>query len=96
MVVLKRKSRMVSFRLTEDEHDALLKTCVANGARSVSDFTRTWMCDILARNGRLGGEAVEAKVEQLRAWVQQLDGKIEYLARLTDRSSPKDRSKAAS
>ena len=40
MVILKRRSRLVTFRLSADEHDALTQTCMAVGARSVADFVR--------------------------------------------------------
>jgi hypothetical protein len=82
MSVLKRKTRMVSFRLTEEEYNTLMQTCVANGARSVSDFTRERMCEALFRNAGLDGKPVEDKVEALRSQVRQLDNKVKRLARL--------------
>jgi hypothetical protein len=82
MSVLKRKTRMVSFRLTEEEYNTLMQTCVANGARSVSDFTRERMCEALFRNVGLDGQLVEDKVEALRSQVRQLDNKVKRLARM--------------
>ena len=82
MSVLRRKTRMVSFRLTEEEYNTLLETCVANGARSVSDFTRERMCEVLFRNVGPDGKPVEARVEELRSKVQQLDNKVKRLARM--------------
>ena len=87
-VLTNRKSRMVSFRLTEDEYDILLRTCVDSGARSVSDFARTWMCDVLFQKRGTVGQPVEAKIEQLRCWLQQLDSSVKSLARMRERSSP--------
>lgn len=40
MLVLKRRSRLVTFRVSADEHDALMRSCVASGARSIADFAR--------------------------------------------------------
>ncbi|MBV8820159.1 MAG: hypothetical protein JO022_17495, partial [Acidobacteriaceae bacterium] len=40
MVVLKRRSRLVTFRVSADEYDTLMKSCVASGARSIADFAR--------------------------------------------------------
>jgi len=39
--VLKKRSRLVSFRLPADQYEALRGFCASTGARSVSDFTRT-------------------------------------------------------
>jgi len=41
MVVLTRRSKLVSFRVSEEEHEALSRSCVASGARSVAEFART-------------------------------------------------------
>ena len=40
MLVLKRRSRLVTFRVSADEHDALMRSCVSSGARSIADFAR--------------------------------------------------------
>jgi hypothetical protein len=40
MVVLKRRSMMVTFRLSSEEHEALTKACMECGARSIADFAR--------------------------------------------------------
>ena len=40
MSVLKRKSRIVTFRATPDEYDALGRSCLESGARSISAFAR--------------------------------------------------------
>jgi hypothetical protein len=39
--LLKRRSRLLSFRLTQDEFDGLRAACLVKGARNVSDFART-------------------------------------------------------
>lgn len=40
MVVLRRRSRVVTFRVSAGEYDALSKACTQSGARSISDFAR--------------------------------------------------------
>ena len=40
MPVQKRKSRIVTFRISGEEYDALEQACAACGARSVSEFAR--------------------------------------------------------
>lgn len=83
MRVLRRKTRMVSFRVTEEEYNRLLETCVANGARSISDFTRERMCEVMLHNPRPNGKPVEAEIEELRSKIRQLDHKVKRLARMS-------------
>ena len=40
MTVLKRRSRLVTFRVSADEYETLTKACVGSGARSIAEFTR--------------------------------------------------------
>lgn len=40
MPVLKRRSRLVTFRVSDDEYQVLSKCCVHSGARSVAEFAR--------------------------------------------------------
>ena len=42
----KRRSRTVSFRLSEEEYGSLKNVTTTCGARSVSEFTRSVACDI--------------------------------------------------
>lgn len=41
MVVLTRRSKLISFRVSAEEHELLSKSCVASGARSVAEFARS-------------------------------------------------------
>lgn len=40
MGILKRRSMLVSFRVSVEEHDQLQASCLRSGARSISDFVR--------------------------------------------------------
>lgn len=40
MVVLRPRSRLVTFRVSAEEYDALTKSCIDCGARSIADFAR--------------------------------------------------------
>jgi hypothetical protein len=40
MVVLKRRSRLVTFRASAEEYEALVQSCIESGARSIADFAR--------------------------------------------------------
>ncbi len=41
MPVIKPRTRLVNFRLTDDEYDHLIAACSLRGARSLSDFARS-------------------------------------------------------
>jgi hypothetical protein len=43
---LKRRSRIVSFRLSDEEYDSLRTVSSTRGARSVSEFTRSVACGV--------------------------------------------------
>ena len=74
MAVLKRRTRMVNFRLSEDEYEYLKNTCLTEGARSISDFARAAVCRTLTNHTAPPGEPLDA-------WVRKLDGKVEELDR---------------
>jgi hypothetical protein len=40
MGVLKKRTRLISFRLSDEEYQTLLAITAAQGARSISDFSR--------------------------------------------------------
>lgn len=40
MAVLKKRRRLVTFRVTDDEYNQLRNVCQSEGYRSVSDFAR--------------------------------------------------------
>ena len=69
MNALKRRSRMVSFRLSEEEYEGLKHICMTAGARSLSDIARDAV-------QRLLGNATENKADndaQLRVLYEKLD-----------------------
>ena len=52
MAVDRKRSRLVSFRLSEQEYQNLHNSTLVDGARSVSDFARRALCTTLDSNGR--------------------------------------------
>ena len=75
MAVLKRRTRMVNFRLFEDEYEGLRSACLAGGVRSISDFARAAVCRSLVAGPRSSSD------EPLHVWVRTLDGKVQELDR---------------
>lgn len=53
-MVFKRRNRLISFRLSEEEYESLRTLCVTEGARSVSDYARSALCQVMT-NGSANG-----------------------------------------
>ena len=83
MNMLKRRSRMVSFRLSEEEYEGLKHICITVGARSLSDIARDAVQRLLSNN-------TESKIdgdEQLRVLYERMDAldhEVKRLAGLVD------------
>lgn len=82
-MVLKRRSRLVSFRLSEEEYQELCSACISSGARSISDLARTaldqWISSSNAADNCVFTSqmcALDAKVRQLRSEVEQLSKRL--------------------
>jgi len=84
MTIFKRRTRIVSFRLSEDEYEQIRAVCIANGVRSISDFargaTRNWALNLPDESGDL----VRAKMLQLDEKISELDGKFRKLNQLLE------------
>ncbi len=80
MPVLKRRTRIVSFRLSEEEYEALMRYCVAHGARSISDYARIVACrpHDHTKSGAAARKS-ERSIRQLRNRVEELDRIIQQL-----------------
>lgn len=55
MSVLKKKSKVITFRASPDEYEALATSCSESGARSISAFARS---AVLERVHLMGGRQV--------------------------------------
>jgi len=94
MAVIKRRSKMVSFRLSEQEYQDLLMLCEQRGSRSISDLARDAVFNLLLSgrpagsvNGHGGaahadGSVIEHKVHVLDGRMQELDREVRRLAGL--------------
>ena len=69
---------MISVRLSEEEHAALVRLCSVTGARSVSDLTRDAMRVLLDGSGKEKAQSIH--VDEFRTQMRSLDQKIEQLA----------------
>jgi hypothetical protein len=78
MTILKPRSRMISVRLSEEEHSALKRLSLVTGARRVSDLARDAMRGLL--NGTNREDVLRNHLEEFRAEIRHLHRKIEHVA----------------
>lgn len=86
MAVIRPRSRMVYFRVTEEEFLKLDQACRASGARSISDLARHAIEGILQN----GGDRVEDNQGQM-----ELLRKIDLLTKLVEKLEARLTSSAA-
>ena len=72
-LMIKRRTKMVSIRLLDDEYRQLKELCAANGARSVSGLARDAMFRMLTR------ATAEQDLPNLEAHVRKLDQTVANL-----------------
>jgi hypothetical protein len=91
MKVLKPRSRMISIRLSEEEHDGLCRLSAVTGAHSLSDLARNairlFIC--LTAHERLLTDptgAVQAQMEILNRRIDELKNQLPSLERPPTRS----------
>ena len=81
MPILKRRSRMISFRLSEDEYASLISVCESEGARSVSDLARDAVHRLIGRSPQADVEialrALEGRVDTLDLQIRRLSMTVE-------------------
>ncbi len=85
MAVLKRRDRIVVFRLTQEEYKRLSKACNSTGARNLSDFTRQELLDmpsIRKRSDQLEGRLTkfEKKLADVQSAVRLISRQLQQLA----------------
>jgi hypothetical protein len=79
MPVFKKRTRMVSFRVSPEEYEELLATSMAHGARSVSDFAR--FVTLQRSSDGDGREWAQAELKELHGRVNELDSELKRLTR---------------
>lgn len=82
MSIFRKRTRVVSFRISEEEYEDLMDLCAMRQARSLSDFARLatlGQSHAQAPNGQSDGTLREV-YRQLRA----LDGEVKRLSALVE------------
>ena len=85
MATLKRRDRIVVFRLTQDEYKRLQKECLVAGARNLSDFTRRELLDKAA--SRNSTDHLEGRLSKFEKKMSELQIAVRQIARLLSRNS---------
>ena len=83
MSVLKRRCRMVSFRLSDEEYEGLKSICMTVGARSLSDVARDAVQRMLG-HGAASKRDLSAEVESLTAKMDMLAKEVQRITKLVD------------
>ena len=76
MAILKRRSRMISFRLSEDEYASLRSACEDGEARSVSDLARDAVHRLVVKDLQID---VESTLRELKGRLDNLDLQVQTL-----------------
>jgi hypothetical protein len=77
-----RMSKMISFRLSQEEYEQLLDACPRHGVRNVSELVRAAMNSLVLGNRSNVPITLQHQVRDLQSRVQQLSVDVNRLARL--------------
>ena len=69
LIAMKPRSRIVVFRITEEQHVELKSACAREGARSLSEFARS---SVLRALGEPSLARIEETVNEVKTAVEQL------------------------
>jgi len=71
---------MISFRLTEEEHERFRQLCLSHGIRSVSELARLAMNSYFDRPLRASYEGLESRIIELENRLQILSNELQRLS----------------
>jgi predicted DNA-binding protein len=77
MPMIKRRTKIVSIRLLDEEYSQLKRLCEKKGARSVSDLARDAMFGLIKESS-----SIEGKVEDLDVQLSALREEVARLSRM--------------
>ena len=86
-MTLQSKSKIVTFRLTDEEFQQVKTLCAANGTRSVSEVARFAIESVIHGDIAMPDAQLRAQIRQLEDKVALLDRKIEDISRLVERGA---------
>ena len=83
MPVLKRRDRVVVFRLTQDEYEELKTVCTVRGARNISDFARSELLTAIEQERRPDNH-IHGRLSDVDQKLSNLESKIQQMAHLLE------------
>ena len=83
MPVLKRRDRVVVFRLTQDEYEELKTVCAVRGARNISDFARSELLTAIEQERQPEG-GLQVRLSNVDQKLSSLESKIQRMAKLLE------------
>lgn len=87
MSVLKPRNRLVNFRLSEEEFQAMHDACAKSGARSLSDFARGAVLHAMAeaeRGVRSNGDGGHGLLARLESLLSSLESRMAGMTSLNE------------
>jgi len=86
MSVYKRRARILSIRVSDEEYTGLKRLCSASGARSVSDLAREAMRVLL--NGATREDTLGTRMDEVYSQVRSINRKVEELSARLSMAGP--------
>lgn len=74
------KSKLVSFRVTEEDYDRVRELCLAQGLPSVSEMARTAIFSLLQKPSSAHGQSLEGRIAELEVRVRMLASDLRRLS----------------
>jgi hypothetical protein len=82
MPVSRPRTRLVNFRVNDEEYAALVAACSQNGARSISDFAR--LAVLRRAGGGTRADKMQWRLAALGHKMTELEGRVQHLLRLLE------------
>ena len=80
----RRRTRMISFRVSEREFEELRMKSEAEGARTISEFARLALCGAASQSS----DRVDRRIHQLSDDLQQLSAHVRHVTELLEANRP--------
>jgi predicted DNA-binding protein len=80
----KKRSRIISFRLSPEEYESLKNHSESNGARSISEFTRSVACRTASNHHSNEAEQLDHALENLNSAIDKLGRHLHRLNRILE------------
>jgi Arc/MetJ-type ribon-helix-helix transcriptional regulator len=77
--VFKSKTRIVSFRLSEEEFHSFRNVCISEGFGSFSELIRAAVQELIANRHGCSAEALRAAMERLHARMEEVGRDVKQL-----------------